>query len=122
VRSAGFWESSQTRFPPAGLAFFFCGYKIFSGRIYKHKNTDTMRVILLNKNEFKGKDGREWTKATYVSERGEVGEIFVGKTAFDAFDLSEDRFATEEAIGKLFESVAPTNVSFDNKGRVEKVE
>lgn len=81
-----------------------------------------MKVIFLTKNEFSGKDKREWVKADYLTDKGEVGSVFTSKTDFDTFALSADRFADKRDLDNLFESVASSDISFDNRGRVETVE
>jgi len=80
--------------------------------------TKYMRVVLTEKQAITSKKGDEWVKISYLAQDGRTGSVFVSKVQYQGFELPEDRVVSEKEIDDLFENSSPSDVEFDERGRV----
>jgi len=81
-----------------------------------------MPIVILAKEEFTGKDKREWVKLSGIDEKGRtMDNLFFSKADYDAFEIPDGAIAKLEQLKEMFDKLPVVSVVFGQRGRVEKI-
>jgi len=75
-----------------------------------------MKIVITGKDTIKSKKGAEYVKLSYVSPKGQAGEIFTTKEKYDAFAMDESKICSSETLKKFVELSDMVEAEFDPKG------
>jgi len=75
-----------------------------------------MKIVITGKDVIKSKKGAEYVKLSYLSPKGQAGEIFTTKEKYDAFAMDESKISTSETLKKMVEMNDLVDAEFDPKG------
>lgn len=82
-----------------------------------------MKVIVTRKEEFTGKkNGVTYVKLSFVRPTGETGEIFTTQEKYNAFQVDDSKFLSQENLTQILEGMDTTDVEYDAKGYVVGLE
>lgn len=78
-----------------------------------------MKIVLTNKQEIKGKDGRQWVNLAWINpETGTTGYVFCSFDDYVKYGITDVDFLSGKELLETFSSSPIVDADFNERGRV----
>jgi len=79
--------------------------------------------LITRLSQFTAKNGKEWVSGNFLNLKdGSTGEIFLPKEDYEAMKFdAEKKVLSAEDLASIAEAYETSNVSFDQRGRIQQL-